>query len=265
MDQALLQRQKEVYCPLVEEFCRNAIQARELQMGGLFLPTCMPGYSNAPVKVFYVGQDTLGWIPLQEMLTYFENNDIEGYILENNAWFSPESISKETKNNPGLFWTFVRRLHLRLKGEPSGVDINTLTERQKALIKDWGWGNLNSIEKPTTLRNEGVWDKIDQAAYWKLKNASRGLDAIKHTLDVFGPNLLFILNWDDAKEEDAFSGLKVEWQKDDYVEDLIATYSVEGYQTKIIWTVHPGRLKWIGVAPDDLIEQLIKRVPAGFR
>jgi hypothetical protein len=265
MERNLLSLQLKTYSPLVAEFCSKLAHKKQLPIYGPFLPNCMQAYATAKVKVFYVGQDTYYWIPLRDLLKFYRSGDVAAYIKENNSWLSVENISKAAGNNPNHFWTFVRRLHLQLKGESSSSNVVALTQKQKAMLEELGWGNLNSIEKPSTLRNEGLWGDLDQEAYWNIKNDSRRLDTLKCLLDVFQPDIVFILNWDDGKEEDAFKGLSVTWNKSEFIEDLVATYKVKGYRAKIIWTRHPGSLKWVSIDPDELIEKLIERVPAKLR
>ena len=55
---------KEYFLPLVEEFCRFAEQIGKdaYPDNGLFVPYTFKNYATAPIKIFYVGRDTYGWV-----------------------------------------------------------------------------------------------------------------------------------------------------------------------------------------------------------
>jgi hypothetical protein len=247
------------YISLLKEFYNETKQYGTIYIPGLFLPNIMNGYSESELKIFYVGQDTYGWTDYGEMLQYFSNADYEGYINENNGWLTENRIIENSNNKSGSFWTLVIRLHLKLH-KSDLQNVNEINRKDIHILNDLGWSNLNSIEKPSSLINEGIWDDINQEIYWKIKEASRKFDSIKHVLDIFEPHYLFIFNWDDNKEDDAFDGLKPIWNGKEAIDKVIATYTFQEYRTKIIWCPHPNNLRYQAMNNDDLINEICKRL-----
>ena len=113
-------------------------------------------------------------------------------------------------------------------------------------------GNMNAMELPESLDNEGV--DYDPQAYAKVKELSTLFDRIKHILDAYSPDFIFIFNWVDA--EGIFEGLNVTWHKEHYIDDKLAVYTIEGYSTKIIWSSHPRRFSFIGENTESMVRLL---------
>lgn len=255
-------KQKECYKQLIIDFCNETkIYKNKIDIPGLFLPHGLSNFDTAEKKYFYVGRDTNGWGSLDELLTDFEDNNVEKYIEDNNGW--PETVDdflEYTNNKSGGFWTLASKLHLRLHGIIEDISINLdIKEDYKDILEGMGYGNLNSIETHQSLKNRGKWDCIDQSIYWDIKSKSRRFDKLKYILDIYNPDYIFIFNW-DADEELAFSDIDVEWIKEEHIPDICSTYNIKGFNTKIVWTIHPRNLSFKSMNIDELIQIICERI-----
>ena len=186
------------------------------------------------------------------MIEYYENNNIDEYVKENNNWLSTNRII-EYSNNKSNFWTLIIRLHIYLHTKRL-INVNEISEEEINLLEEIGWGNINSIEIPKTLMNEGRWDDLDKNFYQDIKEKSRIFDSLKFIFDIYNPDYLFIFNWDDNKEEDVFNELTPIWNKEEYTHGIISTYTFENYKTKLIWCPHPNNLRYKSMNINELIE-----------
>jgi hypothetical protein len=248
-------KQEQIYKPLLEKFCNDVKKYQgKINISGLFLANTMENYENSKNKCFYIGQDTYWWTDFDNMINLCLSGKAHEYINENNKWLTTQRIISQSSNNAGSFWTMVIRLHIYLKTNEL-VNVNTLNAGQIALLNDLGWGNLNSIEIPKTLQNEERWNGINESDYWDIKTKSGIFDRIKLILDIYHPDTIFIFNWcDDTKTEQVLKDLDLEWNEKTYIQNIIATYKIKGYNTKVIWSSHPNNLKWQGTNINDTIE-----------
>lgn len=240
--------------PKLEQFCKNISDYRNCGCPhGLFIPYVLSDYNDAIQKIFYMGQDTYGWVEFDQMMSYFDQNNLEEYLKENTSAVDVNKML-EWKNQAGSFWTLIVKLHLFIRTGRYIEDITTLEDKDRSILSEIGYGNLNSFELPSTLQNLGDWDRIKQDEYWKIKKESSSFDKIKHILEVYKPNLIFIFNW--AERDDIFDGLNVKWHKEFYEDGKRAVYTIEGYNTKIIWSSHPRRFSFLGTNISNMIPYL---------
>ena len=116
---------------------------------GVVRSVCFSKLQNAPLKIFYVGRDTYYWKEIELMLDAFDNGNLESYLWENAS-----AVDLETRlnwgNGSGAFWSFVNKLHLYIRtGQIQ--DLNDLTEEDKAILQEVGYGNVNCMELDDTL------------------------------------------------------------------------------------------------------------------
>jgi hypothetical protein len=255
-----VRKQELIYKPLLENFCNDVkIYRGKINISGLFLANAMENYESSKHKCFYIGQDTYWWTDFDNMIDLCLSGKAHEYINKNNKWLSTQKIISQSSNNAGSFWTMVIRLHIYLKTNEL-VNVNNLNKDQVDMINDMGWGNLNSIEIPRTLQNEERWNDINESDYWDIKKKSVIFDRIKLILDIYNPDTMFIFNWcDDTKTEQVLDGLEVEWNEKTYIQNIISTYKIKGYNTHLIWGSHPNNLKWQGTNINNTIE-IIKKV-----
>ncbi len=265
---------KDFFLPLVEDFCYEVedLGQDSYPDNGLFIPYTFENYQAAPRKIFYVGRDTAGWVKFDEMMYDFRKGDLSNYLEKNSNVVTVLGKNQDgtdehslrdnwNTNNKWNFWTYCQKLHLYIIKGYTEVDITKLNEEDYQIIEQMGYGNLNSIEHYKTQKDMGGWDKIaDKSKFHQLRLASRKLDRLKHILDAYNPDLIVILNWE--KREDVFEGLQYEWHESYYKDSLQAVYSLEGYNTKILWSNHPNarsisvyeRIKLIGGTARELLD-----------
>ncbi len=244
---------------LLSDFCNECASVYE-ESGyphGPFLPHTMPEYENANLKVFYIGQDTYGWKDKSHLLDSYRNNKLEDYIALNNSVISPE-LMLESGNNGGSFWGFVTKLHIELITGEYLADINNISDSQKRLINQLGYSNLYSIELQTTLQKEGVWDGINSSLYHKICEAGKKLNKLKDILDMYHPDIIFILTWQD--NDDVFDGLETDCIQEMYEDKFRSIYTIKGYDTKIVWTCHPTSFKFKSTNAKEMSNYLCESV-----
>lgn len=258
---------KEYFLPLLEEFCRTAEQIGEdgYPEHGIFIPYTFENYTTAPIKIFYVGRDTYGWVKFDEMMQDFHQEELSSYLDKNsnvvtvlgkNQDGTDEHSLKDNwnTNNQWTFWSFCQKLHLYITKGYTDIDITELDCEDYQVIEQMGYGNLNSIEHDETLKKFTKWYKFDKSKFRELRHASRKFDKIKHILKAYAPDLIIILNWEER--DDVFDGLQYEWHKDLFVDKRKAIYTIEGYTTPIIWSIHPNNFKFNSVHPEDMIKSI---------
>lgn len=240
----------------LQEFCENAVKYYDCGYPyGPFIPYAMPGYASAAVKIFYIGRDTYGWVDKSALTEAFDNGIMSDYLAANSCIVTPEKLTGNTSwtSNPTSFWGFVTRLHLLISTGKYRERTDMLDDAGKTALSQIGYGNLNSIELPETLGD--AWNTISPvSSYWSIRKEARRFEKIKLILDTFAPDCIFILSWTDR--DDIFDGLNVNWHQEWYKDDLLALYTVEGYDTKIIWTAHPRRFAYLGLKAMDAAKEL---------
>jgi hypothetical protein len=260
-----MNKQIYTYKQIIVDFCNETRQYKnQIDIPGLFLPHVLANYDRANKKYFYVGRDTNGWGSFNDLIIAYENNQIEEYIEKNNNWPGVvDNFLEYTNNKAGGFWTLASKLHLKLNGINETVSINTdIDEKYKVILSEMGYGNLNAIETHQSIKNRDKWNDIDQIIYWDIKSKSRRFDKLKYILDIYSPDYIFIFNWavDEAEEELAFTDINVEWQENDHIPKILATYLVKDYNSKIIWTIHPRNLSFKEMNIDELIQEISSRI-----
>lgn len=201
---------------------------------GLFLSHPLPEYGASGPKVFYIGRDTNGWHEYDWMMGLYKEGHLSNYI--DKQWPTSPQDMMGWKNRM-TFWTVVSKLHIYINHGIILPRLEDYTEEQKRCLMSLGFGNFNCIEVPASLQREGAWEQIDKEKYWIFKEKSRQFDRLKVILDLYEPDVVYLLSWVD--DPVFLDGLKlhedVSLQKDHWR----CVYSVEGYKTTIIWTSHP--------------------------
>lgn len=246
------------YQEVLATFCHDIISDNripESELEGIFAP-CIPhvfkGYDKSPMKIFYLGKETYGWRKMHELLECYRHNRLEEYLDKNNNVIGSHKAMIEYSNNKFNFWTFVIKLHIRLRTGEIIDDVNTLSDEQKVLLDEIGYGNVNSIE---TSQSNGIdWTKTRQETYDLVKQYSRKIDSLKILLDTYKPDLIVISYWDEC--DDIFEDLKTKHLSQYYINNLRAIHTIEGYPTKILWTSHPHRYSFLGYNITSAIKEM---------
>lgn len=254
---------------LLKNFCQDFDRSNiDENIPNIFIPHTMYDYENAPIKIFYIGRDTNRWGKLSVLFTeYFDKNNLLDYLPSIAEWMNELGFLEYNKNNAGGFWTLAMRLHLKLKGINEIVPISeNIPESMKKYLNDFGWGNINSIETMDSLskrkyeldNSKSVWQIIDKAKYLYTKQRSEKLDKLKYIVDTYAPDFVFIFNW-SADEKKYLEGLEVaKLKKHEESKVGLWEYSFKGVNTKLIWTEHPGRLRYNKMNLNELVEILSK-------
>ncbi len=251
--------QYNIYIPLLKKYCKSNLD-NVLNSGYPyipFLPVAFPNYENNNPKIFYVGLEPYYWNrSTQLLIKSYRENKLEEIIEMNNKEVTPERILIEWRENKGRFLEFVCKLHLyiRTKNIYSTSDLKHLSRDEEELIKEIGWGNMNSIEFRHTLQKEGNWNRVLPKQYYALKHTSEEiLDPIINIIKAYNPDYIVLMGWGE-REDHVFKGLQVD-AHDEYLEkNYRAIYTTPEYGTKIIWTSHPYRFSFLGITQNEMLQ-----------
>lgn len=252
--------QKDIYLPILEEFCKKNEEA--LKTSGYpwcpFIPVTYENYQEGP-KIFYMGIDTYYWgVSSQELLDAFLKNSLDSILEKNNKVVTPERVLEDWKNDKGLFWSFICKLHIFIRTGRlcSNEDLRHLSFTEQQLIEELGYGNMNSIELKKTLEKEDYWNSINAEKYWELKESSETLiDPLTNLIKAYMPDYIFILGW-GGNEAHVFKGMKYTAKENFYYENYRAVYEFKDFPTKVIWSSHPSRFSFLGTNQEDMVEYL---------
>ena len=189
----------------------------------------------------------------KKFATALKENQTQKYFKENDNWLSLDNIKNHSGNKEGSFWTLVIRLHLYLRTKHL-YSLQEISSIEDEMLKEIGWGNINTIEVASSLKKQNKWNSINHDIYWQVKTESQSLDSIKLIIDSFNPDIIFIFNWDSAKEPDVFRGLNAIQDTSKSVAGLLATYSLDRYDTKVVWCPHPNNLRYKSQNINGLIQ-----------
>lgn len=256
------EKQIKVYNPLLKQFCDETKDIEiDPSFSSIFLSHAMSEYDNAKRRIFYFGQDTNGWTKKEELFQNFRDNDLNSYISQTGDWINKYGFLDYKNYAPYGFWTLLANLHLRLKGITEMADIGPsfYDNDNFELLNDFGYGNTNSIEIPRSLENQGIWKNLDHSKYWLIKERSKIFDKLKHTIEIYNPDLVFIFNW-GCDENKFLEDLEYNIEKIDLINNHFWIVTIADTRTKIIWTVHPSNLRYQGYNVAQLIDTIMEFV-----
>lgn len=242
-----------------------------------FLPIIGSGYYEVPIRVAIYGMETLCWHDLSKFVQKFHNACSQGkdplaavklYTDGNLNGDRNEKHKvqrfhvhhgvdywKKRKNAFG-FWTFAFSVL---------ADIYNKTEKQvrgdQKILSSFIWGNVNAYEK-----YEATWKKLKVASDktkekkedWRtVFELSKRFNSAQLLLPYARPQIMVVfykemsLNW-LTKKNDEIPAAKVEvrkinWGQSKYVDILkenIQYYYLPESNTKVLQTLHPGRMRY---------------------
>lgn len=245
----------EYYKPLFKDFLNEnkELLIQSKYPYGIFIPYVFPNYHQAPVKIFYVGRDTDCWGTRDDMLDCYNENNIEKYFEINQSHVTVEDALLRWGNGSGAYWSFVNKLHLYIRtGEVK--NLTNLNENEIEILKEVGYGNMNCMElKQTLLKKYWPWefdfDKLDS-----LRQESLKLDRISHIVKAYKPDIIVILTW-SGKEED-YLDIEHTWHEEYFKHNIHSVFSLQGYNTKVIWSSHPNRFSRLGENQESMVHEL---------
>lgn len=245
----------EYYLPLIQEYCQKTMSIYDNHYHqGPFIPYTMSKYGCAPLKIMYVGRDTLSWEPAETLKKAFQENRLEDYLIANTRCVDVKKML-EWKNNTGSFWNFVDKLHLLIRTGQLVSDITSIDDNQRDVLEEIGYGNLHSIELIETLRH--LFEEPEMPVtqeYLAICKAAKPFETLKSMIEAYQPDYVFVLSWIEKNE--FFDGTDFEWQKNFYHDTdkkYRAVYLSNMYKTKVIWTLHPNAMWRKGLNKEDTV------------
>lgn len=244
---------KQYYLPLLKDFCNKSISLYEKGAydQGPFIPYVMSNYINAPIKIMYVGRDTYYWEPYETLHKAFIEDNLSQY-LDANIRCVTTNLMLTWKNNSGSFWNMVDKLHLLIRTGKFFSDITAIGDEEKLLLEEIGYGNLFSIELPQTIKKRYEDDNFGfPKEYWEICDAAKPFEKLKSIIKAYDPDYVFVFSWID-KEDDFFEGTDYEWQEDWFEDGFRSVFISKQYRTKVIWTLHPNRFKYLQTSVEKM-------------
>ena len=260
-----MNKQLEIFAPLLNDFYAETKDLSFDNIPSIFIPHVKHGYHKSERKVFYFGQDTKGWGDTKgDIFNRNEEQSIKEYIDSSSWWLNSSWLWHADNKRILGFWLLVTKLHLRLNKVNERVSINNkLEDKYKEILNDFGWGNIHSIQIPASF-SRVEWSKINKEHYKIIKEKSKKLDSVVHTIKAFNPDLIFIFNWEQYKsvflEEFKMEDELEINEKLDHVNKHFQIIKLKNYNSYIIWTVHPVYLPRIGSSSDKLVEIIMKEL-----
>ena len=248
---------KQYYLPLLKEFCNKTISLYEngAYDQGPFIPYVMSNYSDASTKIMYVGRDTYSWEPFETLHKAYIEGALDKYLNANIRCVTTDIMLK-WKNRSGSFFNMIEKLHLLIRTGKYVSDITAIGEEEKSLLGEIGYGNLYSIELPQTIRKRYEDKKYQPPKeYEEICNAAKPFETLKSMIEAYNPDYVFVFTWID-KEDDFFEGTDYTQQKEWYDDGLRAVYTSKQYHTKVIWTLHPNRFKFLQTSVEEMCHYL---------
>ncbi len=253
-------KHNKLFTNLLLDFCKDFDSDQiDNNIPCIFLPHTMPDYHKSEKKIFYIGRDTNRWGYIGELFNdYFSKKKLNEYLPDIADWMKDYGFLEYNNNHAFGFWTLVSKLHLKLKGVNQNTSISsTMGKKYKLLLNDFGWGNINSIEVPQSLQKRNTWKDIDLKKYQYTKNKSKKIDKLKHIIDAYSPDLIFIFNW-QADEIEYLEGIEIENViKFDSINNHLWLYHIKDSKTKIVWSAHPASIKFMKLNIDKMVNSII--------
>lgn len=247
---------KEVYLPLLQNFCKETSSLYDCGYEyGPFIPYTMSRYNEAPLKIFYVGRDTAGWISYNELQDCLKKGSLETYLDLNAQAVTIEETLSGWGNGAGAFWPFIEKLHLMLRTGKYVEDISNITPQQRDIVEEIGFGDLFSIETPQTGWSKS-WFETDNnwQLYQQLRQAGSKLDRLESLIHAYHPDLIIVTTWMD--KDDELLKKDYEWQKDFYEDGYLAVYKSKTHNPPIMWTLHPRSFSFKQTNQEEMVRYI---------
>lgn len=160
-------------------------------------------YESALPKIGVIGRDTRGWGGMPQFLEAASQGP-NAALFRGKTEFDSLAFTNWTNNFGKTFWD----TSMKFIAEMHGVsDWKSLKRREIVEpLQSFFWANVNSVEQyDVSPKMNGVqWD-----TWSKVKMASeKYLDSLRTILDIFRPDLLFVMNWHPGVH---FLDLQLEW------------------------------------------------------
>lgn len=239
---------KKYYLPLLKNFYENTkdLFIKSNYPYGPFIPYVFSNYYKAPLKIFYCGIETAGWIKKNNTNNYLlcgREGRLQDY-LEEDAKTMDVDKALEVGNRSGNFWPFVNKLHLLIRTKIFVDDLKAINSEQKTLLSEIGYGNINAMEKPDTItHNEGNILQ-DLVAYWKIREMTHPFESLKSIINAYSPNIIIVLG--KSYSQITYNDLDLDHIDSLHEEGKLDVYKVKSINTIIFQTLHPHAFSFKG-------------------
>ena len=156
------------YSRLLKDFASEVGNGDFRNIPQPFLPTFGDRYSSAARRIAFVGIETRGWGDAAEFLDKLSRSDPADLIRANLEEFRELEFVDWTNNFGSTFFDFVIAFLLLSNGFSPNL---SAFKRQpnKEILRDFAWGNFNSVEEYETTAARGNASRPD----WQCGVSSR--------------------------------------------------------------------------------------------
>lgn len=247
----------EVYAPLVDEFVTQLEQRPLSDYKGIpheFLPAWGKNYEAALIRLAIVGKETRGWSPCLDQYIHqyragkytfeMDRKEFQDLDFRDPAWMG----GRPTRAS---FWGFWMNVLAKTYGVENWNDMKY--GEHGILLDSFVWGNMNSIETPTS-------DGVDASApgYWHAKNASRVFDSIELLAKVFRPHVVILTCSEPERRQ--YMGESFDFVET--VEERVSVYSRKGLL--VFYAPHPNNQRWFAGGA-DVFARIIRDLLVRYR
>lgn len=224
------------YAPHVKKFCDDLSHwptSDFKKMPSPFLPLFGDRYEAAPLRIVFVGIDTVTWGDLPTFLKEASVNPEQKLNDEIDAF----------RGVPFLEWNAHIRTRYKFLGfvlfflaKVYGIGDWTILKRDKTndIVRNFAWGNSNAME---LYESSCQGSEVPHETWKRVKAASEPFDRLSHLLNVLNPNAVIIMNR-QLKTKDYFRGLELQMKKVE-TRDRVDHYQVEPQGVHVFHVPHP--------------------------
>ncbi|HEV2247287.1 MAG TPA: hypothetical protein VGW37_11600 [Terriglobia bacterium] len=236
--------------PLISEF------VSEIEGAGLdvkpgspqpFFPVFGEAYERSSLRMVIVGQDTRGWGCLKRFMEM--ERAAPGSALADDLTEFRDLDFKNWGATRYTFWGFAMMFLAALHGRSDwGV---MKRGAYPEILSSFAWGNGNAVEYYNSSPKTMAWDQ------WELvRKAGERFNGLRHLVETIGPRVVVVL-WKDMNPAAYFAGYGFT-----QVEEAggIRHFRVPAANVDVFQATHPVRMRWEGVAADDVCAQLVARL-----
>jgi hypothetical protein len=235
-NRTLRERYDSYYLPRAQSFVR---EISDFDVSGIpepHLPLWGRSYEDSPTRIGIIGRDTRHWGDMNDFVQAVNVNPKDA-IHRNKEEFDLLEFTGWTNNFGTTFWD----TSMKILAEMHGIsDWKRLKRREEELpLSRFFWANVNSVERfeVSPQENHVLWE-----TWRKVKDASeRYLDSFKALLEMFKPDVVFLMNWEPG---DHFLDFEIHWydfgDHQAYAHDALSN-------THILATAHPTWLNRNGL------------------
>jgi hypothetical protein len=204
-------------------------------------------YESGLPKIGVIGRDTRGWGHMPQFIEAVSKGD-KSALFRGKTSFESLKFTSWTNNFGKTFWDTSIKL---LAGVYDVHDWKSLKKKQIIdPLESFFWANVNSVERyeATPAKN-----RISRDTWLKIKSSSeKHIDSFRLILDIFRPDIVFLLSWDASEE---FLDFPLSWNE-------FGDYQLEAIDPEtgclVLRTAHPTWLNQNKLY-DQAISGLIKR------